>query len=182
MILNIHGYMSSGRNSKYEWLAANAAGHEIVSPTIDYDRREPGDILRELGSSLVGADDETTYIVGMSLGGFFASLLHASRPRVRTILINPCLLPFLMMRRLGAPDAAMRMYFELFRGLFERATSGEPDERLHVICGDADEDIDHGELTLPILPKGARAYTIEGGAHRMPVAGKFAEIMRELIV
>lgn len=36
MILNIHGYESSGKNSKYEFLASEYKDQLLISPSFDY--------------------------------------------------------------------------------------------------------------------------------------------------
>lgn len=181
MILNIHGYGSNGHNSKYEWISANVKGRELVSPTNDYDHRTPASILTELSALIEDADPREARIVGTSLGGFFAACLHVMRPEITTILVNPSLMPFVTMRKYDVPNEARLLYFERFKPIFERFASGDRDDRLHVIYGDADEVIAHDSLTLPLLPEGARTYRIEGGDHRMPVVGKFAQILAELL-
>lgn len=181
MILNIHGYGSCGENSKYAWLAANVRGHEIVSPTIDYDREAPADVVAKLASMLDGSDAQSTYIVGSSLGGFFASCVHAKRPEITTILVNPALMPFVTMRKLDVPKFARKMFFDEFKKVYDVWSTCDRDDRLHVIWGDKDEVIAHGEITLPILPDEAKTYKIAGGAHGMPVDGAFADAMRSII-
>lgn len=181
MILNIHGYGSNGENTKFIWLKANVTGHEIISPTIDYDREMPEEIFARLAALIKDADASGTFIVGTSLGGSYAARLHAARPDITTILVNPSLMPFVTLRKYDVPMAALRRYFEHFEPTFEHFTSGRPDERLHVIYGDADEVIAHDAITLPLLPDGVNTYRIEGGDHRMPVEGKFAETMKKII-
>ena len=95
-ILNIHGYKGSAKNSAYE--ALTALGHEVTSPELDYDTLSPDEtlemLLREAGEC--GAE----MLVGSSLGGFYAAVMSV-RLGLPAALVNPCLMPFLHLPRLG---------------------------------------------------------------------------------
>ena len=41
MILNIHGYDSSGKNSKYAFLASEYKDQLLISPSFDYSNENP---------------------------------------------------------------------------------------------------------------------------------------------
>jgi predicted esterase YcpF (UPF0227 family) len=164
MIINIHGLGSNGENSKYRWLAENAAGRDIWSPTIAYENMGAEDILEFLASRLPEAKPGV-YAVGSSLGGFFARIINQLFPDVVAILINPALAPFIGLR--GTVDC--RGYLGLAA---KHAYSDDKDWRnLHVLIGDSDELIDHEKITLQMLPPDFDAiYRIKGGTHQMPVS------------
>jgi predicted esterase YcpF (UPF0227 family) len=163
MIINIHGLDSSGANSKYEWLRQNAPEHEIWSPDIDYRNSAPTKILDFLTNRIPEKKGDV-YVLGSSMGGFFARMINQIYPDVTAILINPALTPFLGLR--GQIDC--KGYIEL------AARYAYSDDaawhNLHVIAGDADELIDHRRVTLPMLPPDFDAiYWIKGGTHQMSV-------------
>ena len=176
MIINIHGLNSSGGNSKYEWLKENAPGHEIWSPTIDYASTNAHDVLTFILDNIPG-ERAGVYIVGSSLGGFFARIVNQIYQDVTAILINPALAPFIGLRgTLGC-----QAYLELAA---KYIYSDDKNWRnLYVIAGDADELIDHEDITVKMLPPGFDAlYWIRGGAHQMPVASaEIGAILKEII-
>jgi predicted esterase YcpF (UPF0227 family) len=163
MIMNIHGLGSSGENSKYRWLAKNASGHDIWSPTIAYEKTSPEDILDFFSERLPEAKSGV-YVVGSSMGGFFARIINQLFPDVTAVLINPALAPFLGLR--GTVDC--RAYLRLAA---KHAYSDDENWRnLHVLIGDSDELIDHEKITLNMLPPNFDAiYRIRGGTHQMSV-------------
>ena len=61
---------------------------------MDYDKQSPDEILLFLNN--LWQQNGCQAIVGTSLGGFYAALLN-SKHHAKTVLINPCLLPFLLL-------------------------------------------------------------------------------------
>jgi predicted esterase YcpF (UPF0227 family) len=176
MIINIHGLDSVGVNSKYEWLRHNMASHEIWSPDIDYRHSAPTEILDFL-KSRIPEKKRDVYAVGSSMGGFFARIINQTYPDVTAILINPALAPFVGLR--GQIDC--KGYLELAA---RYAYSDDAAWRnLHVIAGDADERIDHGRVTMQMLPPDFDAiYWIKGGTHQMSVlAPEIDSILRKIL-
>ena len=53
MILNIHGYDSSGKNSKYEFLASEYKDQLLISPSFDYSNENPYNILDTLRNRII---------------------------------------------------------------------------------------------------------------------------------
>ena len=96
MILNIHGYDSSGKNSKYEFLASEYKDQLLISPSFDYSNENPYNILDTLRNRIIlnHEKDKKNVVVGSSIGGFFAYCLCAAY-EIKTILINPSLMPFI---------------------------------------------------------------------------------------
>jgi predicted esterase YcpF (UPF0227 family) len=185
MIINIHGFNGRWDNSKYRWFCANAGRHNIYSPAIDYPNEKPHDILNRLldrislraGETL----DEKIYVLGSSLGGFFARRINQICPFVTAILINPSLAPFLTQRR----RLDRQGYLDLtakYAYMDDDPSSANLD-KLNVIIGDSDELIDHEKLTLPLLPPDfSRIYTIRGGAHQIEITEEVHEILKSIIL
>ena len=149
--LNIHGYEGSAHNSAYA--ALDSLGFDIVSPQSDYAAEAPESVIEKLLD--IATEEKPDIIVGTSLGGFFASVL-AARTGLPVMLVNPCLMPFLHLPRLGyGGDIAP------FMKLFPEIVSLRR-ERVRVIVGGKDEVIDthdfdarlFGEDNVRLFPEG----------------------------
>lgn len=171
-ILNIHGYKGSAKNSAYE--ALTALGHEAASPELDYDMLLPDEtleiLLREAGEC--GAE----MLVGSSLGGFYAAVMSV-RLGLPAVLVNPCLMPFLHLPRLGYVGE-IRPFIKLFGDLADIDS-----EKISVIVGDSDEVIDTHDMTRNLL-KNSRFEVIPNGRHSgstLPLESFFAEVLDEAL-
>jgi predicted esterase YcpF (UPF0227 family) len=120
------------------------------------------------------------YVVGNSMGGFFARCVNQILPGVTALLVNPSLAPFLTLREhLG--DSQCKSYLDLFARYAYKDESGNRDS-LHIIIGGSDEVIDHEKLTKPLLPLNFKnIYTIRGGTHRLDMTPEVENIFRSVI-
>ncbi|WP_028510256.1 YqiA/YcfP family alpha/beta fold hydrolase [Ruminococcus sp. NK3A76] len=162
-ILNIHGYHGSTENSAYK--ALKELGCEIISPPMDYDGKRPGDIAGELKE--LYDEYRPDVIVGTSLGGFFASVLCAERS-CKTILVNPCLMPFLMF------DFETRTLVGMFGGFSDIRT-----KNVSCIVGGNDEVLGDHKFTERLFGN-ERFRRIEGAGHSgatLPLKEYFAEVL-----
>jgi len=181
MIINIHGLASSGDNSKFAWLKANVPGREIYSPTFDYTLQTPRSVL----DTLIGHASGAEYVLGSSLGGFFAALLNRIFPRLVTVLINPAFVPFLSLGSVdGLPVGMCKRYHELF-GLYYYENSDSYYEKrgqdnLHVLLGSDDDLLRHDVITKPLLPDRCRVYDIAHGTHRLEFTPEVNGILRSI--
>ena len=96
MILNIHGFDGSNRNTNFNILRSMYGDdYMILSPNINYRQsyyfEDIYDQIEDL-INLAGSGDKIELIVGNSLGGFFASIF-AEKYSTPFILTNPCLRP-----------------------------------------------------------------------------------------
>lgn len=91
-ILNLHGCQEQRHNSAYEALIAN--GCAVKSLSMDYDAESPRRIRNRLRKIIKAYHIEV--IVGSGLGGFYAAVLSAEL-YLPVILVDPVLLPFLML-------------------------------------------------------------------------------------
>lgn len=90
MIINLHGFRSIGNNSKYE-IFLRHFGHEAVySPTLPASPFEAIDLIESFLSRHTGS---RPILVGTSLGGFYAYVIH-HRWSISAHLINPSLTPW----------------------------------------------------------------------------------------
>ena len=168
-ILNIHGYHGTPQNAAYGALQANGCD-SIISPVIDYDAETPEQILERLRSII--RKNGIGLIIGTSLGGFFAAVLSVEM-HLPVILVNPCLMPFLHLPRLGFEGD-----IQTFIPLFGMLTQLEPGN-VSCIVGDDDEIIDTHDFTEHLL-KNSRFCRIPGGHHSgatLPLPDYFREIL-----
>lgn len=170
-IFNIHGYNGNPENSAY--LALKELGCEIISPALDYDAETPEKILGRL-TRIVG-DCQPDTIVGTSLGGFYGAVLSL-RTELPLILVNPCLMPFLHLPRLGY-EGEIRPFLPLFGELSKLKNSS-----VSAIVGGSDEVIDTHDFT-EILCGNSRFRVVPGGEHSgatLPLREYFAEIFQDM--
>lgn len=169
-ILNIHGYKGSSHNSAYK--ALKALGCDVISPDIDYDKLSPEETLGMLYRCAVNI--KVGFIVGSSLGGFYAAVISA-RLGMPVILINPCLLPFLSLRKLGY-EGDIKPFIPMFGEL-----SGLDVSKTHTIVGGCDEVLDTHGFTAALLGDG-HYKVIPDGKHSgdtLPLESFFGEILAE---
>jgi predicted esterase YcpF (UPF0227 family) len=181
LIINIHGFTGRGANSKYDWIKANLPERSIFAPDIDYSQTPPGQILDFLADRVreKATDLNNIAILGSSLGGFFGRCLNLIFPTVKTVLINPCLAPFISLR--GYID--VKAYLALFASLAYQDDELPPEKsRLYVIIGDSDELIDHKILTTPLLPPNfPNLALIKGGVHRLVLTGQAHQYLKDYL-
>lgn len=167
-VLNIHGYCGDPRNAAYQALAA--CGCEIVSPPVDYDAENADAVIGKLRDAAAGQDFGLT--AGTSLGGFFAAVLAAELD-LPVILVNPALLPFLHLPRLGF-KGDIRPYIRLF-GTIDRLDIN----KVSCIVGGRDEVIDTHDFTERLLGN-ERFRIVPEGMHSgatLPLKEYFGEIL-----
>lgn len=167
-LLNIHGYKGSAENSAYE--ALTALGHETASPELEYDLLSPDEtldiLLRKAGEC--GAE----MLVGSSLGGFYAAVLSV-RLGLPAVLVNPCLMPFLHLPRLGYVGD-VRPFIRLFGELADIDGT-----KISVIVGGSDEVIDTHDMTRNLL-KNSRFEVVPNGRHSgstLPLKSFLGEVL-----
>ena len=137
MILNIHGYKGSSKNTMFGILSELFPDKEIISPQLDYDALTPFEIRNAL-SALISQDVEL--VIGTSLGGFFAADLWAEYKTIPTILFNPALHPWKLMPKVGYPsnDDISAEYQTVFEEARLKAKENDKDN-LYVISGRNDD-------------------------------------------
>ena len=154
-ILNIHGYRGSCENSSFA--ALSALGAEMISPQMDYDKQSPDEILLFLND--LWQQNGCQAVVGTSLGGFYAALL-SMKHHAKTVLINPCLLPFLLLPQLE--ESQNTLLFDYLR-LFADIIKIDKNQILAII-GEQDEVISTHDFTQNLLGK-SRCILVPDGKH-----------------
>ena len=171
-ILNIHGYGGSPENCARNALCE--LGQTVVSPAIDYDTQTPEQIADRLREII--AQEQIGLLCGTSLGGFFAAVL-AAETGLPVLLVNPCLLPFLHLPRLGySHDAAG------FIPLFSKLVAIDR-HRVGCIVGGSDEIIDTHDFAEHLL-KNAYFRVIPDGKHSgatLPLTAYFSEVLPQIV-
>lgn len=98
IFLNIHGFGSSGSNSKAAALTENFPDHELISPDLPAD---PLECLEIIDAIVTEYKDRPLILQGSSMGGLYSMVMHF-RHGVPALLVNPCLTPVSLIRsRLG---------------------------------------------------------------------------------
>ena len=169
-ILNIHGYGGSAQNAAYQAWQEN--GCQVISPALDYDALAP-DAVHTMLRETVSAEG-IDMVCGTSYGGFFAAVLSAEL-HLPAVLVNPCLLPFLHLPRLGY-KGEIQPFLPLFGKL-----SALDSRIVRCITGGKDEVIDTHDFTANLLHH-TNFRVIPDGMHSgftLPLMEYFAEILRE---
>lgn len=168
-ILNIHGYKGSAENSAC--LVLKEMGFDVISPQIDYDAESPEKVLDNLRK--IFTENKPDYIIGTSLGGFFALLLSIES-EIPTALVSPCLLPFITLSDLGYNNDLGEFEFaELFREL-----SKVDFQNVSAIIGEQDEIISYHKLTKVLVKN---CTVIPDGKHSgatLPLKEFFGELIK----
>lgn len=139
-ILNIHGYKGSAENAAC--IVLKEQGHDVISPQIDYDTANPEKILEKLKN--IFTENKPDYIVGTSLGGFFALLLSIES-KIPAILVNPCLMPFITLPELDY-GRDISGFIKLF-GNFSQINQSN----VCTIIGGNDEVISYHDFTKQLI-------------------------------
>jgi hypothetical protein len=168
-VLNIHGYHGSPTNAAYTALQEN--GCLVISPALDYDALAPDAVMNLLRGTV--QKEQLDMIAGTSLGGFFAAVLCAEL-HLPTLLVNPCLMPFLHLPRLGY-QGDIAPFLPLFGklGTLNR-------EQVSCIVGGKDEVIDTHDFTAHLL-QNARFRVIPDGMHSgftLPLHEYFSDVLQ----
>jgi len=87
MILFIHGFGSSGHSFKAELVKKHFEKEGVLSPSLSYVPDLAIDTLKEIIELFIKRDEDV-YLMGSSLGGFYASYL-SDLYGLKAVLINP---------------------------------------------------------------------------------------------
>ena len=91
MIIYLHGFNSTGDSAKGRFLKENLRHLSILAPTYHYDPRRAIACLEQIIQENLSAE-KPLMLIGSSLGGYYAQYL-AHRFKLKTVLINPALMP-----------------------------------------------------------------------------------------
>lgn len=169
-VFNLHGYHGAAQNAACA--AWQALGCEVISHALDYDAEDPCALTARLAQEI--GTQRPDLICGTSLGGFFAAVLSA-RTGLPLYLVNPCMLPFLHLPRLGY-TGSIAPFVPLFGEL-----AALKKDTVRVIVGGSDEVIDTHDFTANFIGA-SRVTVIPGGLHSgftLPLADFFRTAVPE---
>jgi len=89
-IIYIHGFNSAGYGDKINYLRKAFGDENVITPTLPYNPEKAIKLLEYLVEKL---KDDDFYLVGTSLGGYYALYL-TNKYNVPSIIINPSLEPY----------------------------------------------------------------------------------------
>lgn len=168
MIINIHGYNSTGENSKFQFLKSIFPDETIISPTLPFNPKETVEQLR----SIILKQKEKILVVGSSLGGFYAYYI-AARFSLDVCLINPSLIPFvnLVDKMLEESQSELKDTISIeqlkeLRDLFSLSYLEAVKENVNVFVCNDDEVINHQAVTKKMSPFFNQYIEFESGGHR----------------
>ena len=110
MILFIHGFGSSGDSFKANLVRKYFKKEGVLSPSLSYVPELAMGTLKEI-IELCLKKDEKVYLLGSSLGGFYATYL-SSLYELKSVLINPAVMPHVTLKR--SLPKAMNYYDESY--------------------------------------------------------------------
>lgn len=171
IFLNIHGFGSSGTNSKAEALKSVFPEHELISPDLPPDPQQSLAIIEEL---VLENRERPLILQGSSMGGLYSLIMHI-RHKVPALLINPALTPGdLIAARVGEPyefsngeriiissEDADRFY-EVQKELEKGIRDGKVEKgRTMALIGEQDELLDQERMKSILCSAGTEIISYE---------------------
>ena len=181
MILNLHGFTSTGNNSKFIALKEAFPGENIISPTLPLD---PAGVIKVI-DEIIQSSKEPMIVVGSSFGGFYAYYASAIYQK-HCILVNPSLRPWKSLREaVGVHERFVTgEKFEWKKDYLTRLEDmdevikrvGVIESRLNFFLSNDDEVLDHSTVRHD-YPGAARIKYFDDCGHRFL---RFKEIVPEI--
>lgn len=169
--LNIHGFGSSGNNSKAEALRKHFPEHELISPDFPM---EPLDCMELLENTIHTYSDRDLVLQGSSMGGFYALLAHI-RLGVKVLMINPALNPSVLLLdhlgevenyKTGEKGIVTHDHVQVFEKLEDEIKFGKADpSKLLALLGEEDEVLDQNVVKKILREKGINALCFHDNHH-----------------
>ena len=174
MIIYIHGFGSSGQGHKAKQFREYFKEDGFIAPTLSYIPHLAIETLEELIESYT-CDVE---LIGSSLGGFYALYL-AKKHKLKVVLINPSIYPYLTLKKvlgnaLSFYDESsftwMQTHIEMLKK-YEVDASNQ--EECIVFLQKGDETLDYKEAVkkLPMAEK----IIEDGGSHSFDSIERYFE-------
>jgi len=171
MIIYIHGFGSHGYGSKAKIFREyfKSIGEDFIAPSLSYVPELAIQTLEELIKSYHGE----VYLIGSSLGGYYATYLSQIPEVKKLVLINPATKPMqTLSRALGdAPNFYDDSYFKwdkshlkmLEKYLYEFSNRTLELEKFFVLLQKGDELLDYSDAIVKY--DGAKQIVEDGGSH-----------------
>ncbi|GEM_PF-194850 len=185
MIIYIHGFGGSGEGSKARLFRDyfRSIGETFIAPSLSYVPELAIATLEELIRSYQG----NVYLIGSSLGGYYATYLSTLKEVKRVVLINPATKPYETLKRaLGdAPNFYDSSHFEWRESHLEMLKAYQLERnyiffglrnRFMVFLQKGDELLDYQDAIYHY--DGAKMVVEEGGSHSFDGMERHLEAIR----
>lgn len=182
MIIYIHGFSSSANSTKGQILKDFFKGEEnVLTPGLP---EEPYKTINILEGLINSAKDEKVMLIGSSLGGFYALVLHSKFKNLRTVLINPALYPYEQLkpyvgkninRSNGEEFEWKEEYLSQLKKLND-AIDFEKLKNILLLLAKDDELIDYKE-TLELIGKTNEIILLDNAGHQF---SRFNEVLESI--
>ena len=166
MIIYIHGFGGSGQGSKARLFREQYKNVRFIAPSLPYVPDLAIMTLEELIEQFL--KNEPVYLIGSSLGGFYALYL-SDKYNLPTVLLNPSVKPYETLARLvgEAPsfydESSFEWNEEHIKSLRGYDVQKPNEANIFLLAQSGDEVLDYREA-LQKLPN-ARRQIDEGGNH-----------------
>ncbi len=182
MIIYIHGFGSHGLGSKAKIFRNyfNSIGANFIAPSLSYVPKLAIQTLEELIKSY----NEEIYLIGSSLGGFYATYLSHMPEVKKVVLINPAIKPMqTLSRTLGdAPNFYDNSSFKWNKNHLEMLKQYVLDEPCRIesfmiLLQKGDELLDYNDAVYKY--DGAKQIVEEGGSHSFDGVERYFDTIKE---
>lgn len=148
-----HGYKSSPMAEKANAMRQILGQDKVTAPDFNLSAEEISDLFDSLCDEISSSKEEVC-IVGSSLGGLFA-LYVASRTKCNVILLNPALIPMVIIPKVAEniDVNAVIMVQKLSLYAYENYQADKT-----TVWVTEDSLINHDDLTKPYFYKGVKEY------------------------
>ena len=180
MIIYIHGFGSSGEGFKAKQFREHFKGDGFIAPSLSYIPELAIKTLEELIESY----KEEVYLVGSSLGGFYAIYL-SNKYNLKAVLINPSIHPYATLEKVlgDAPsfhDESTYTWLVPHVEILKTYSVDRPNEKnFMALLQKGDETLDYKEAVKK-LPN-ATLIIEEGGSHGFEKVERHFDKIKEFL-
>lgn len=172
-ILYIHGFSSSGNATKANILRKHFGESKVIAPTLPVNPIENLELLDDI----IDAYENKIFVIGSSLGGFYANYLQ-KKHNLPCLLLNPSVQPHITLKiriglgvhfRQGTNEKfeLTEKHIEIFKELFDEVNCFKANPKLlNIIICKNDDLLDHSK-TLELLKEANSVKVLKTGGHTM---------------
>jgi hypothetical protein len=169
--LNVHGFGSTGDNTKAAALRNHFPDNELISPDFPMD---PFGCMELLEKTINKYADRELVLQGSSMGGFYSLLAHI-RFGVKVLMINPALNPSVLLLdhigevenyKTGEKGVVTHDHVQVFEKLEDEIMQGKTDpSKLMALLGEEDEVLDQKVMKKILDAKGVNYLCFHDNHH-----------------
>jgi len=184
MIIYIHGFGSSGYGSKAKLFREyfTSIGEDFIAPSLSYVPELAIQTLEELIKSCHG----DVYLIGSSLGGYYATYLSQMPEVKKVVLINPATKPTETLKRAlgdapnfydGSSFSWNQKHLEMLKEYDYYLPNGSKElEKFFVLLQKGDEVLNYTDAQKKY--EGAKVIIEDGGSHSFDNIERYFEEIR----